>query len=300
MSATKLIDSDLLSLLEGRDLNIRSLKEGLFGGNRRSRRYGSSVEFADFRDYMPGDDLRRVDWSLYGRTDKLYLRQYVDERRQHHRVLLDCSASMAWGEPDKARYMLQLAAVLGYLAVSGMDIVSYYALQGKDCRPIGEPVHGRDAWYLATEKLAAVPFGGDSRLERSVCACPNPGRNDGTVFLISDLLTDSDWKSALDSLLERRQDVCLIRVLSRDELGPQLNGKLLLNDTEAQGADDPRNRRMEISRQRLRAYAEASAWLENDIRGFCAGRGIRFLQLCTDEDLSRVLFARAVESEMIQ
>lgn len=294
-----LIDSGLLALLEGRDLNIRSLTDGLFGGNRRSGLYGSSAEFADFRDYSPGDDPRRIDWNLYGRLDRLYLRLYKDERRQHHRVLIDSSASMAFGAPEKHHAALQMAAVLGYLAVNGMDVVSYYSLQGANCLPVGGPVSGREAWYQITELLDGLSCRGDTRIDEAVMNCPDPGHHSGITFLISDLLTDSDWKRAVDGLLQKNHDVCLIRVLSREEISPSFSGRLLLRDAEAADEADPRNRRMEISRRRLKAYAEAYRWLEADIRAFCAARRVRFLQFCTDEEMGRVLFTRSVESEMI-
>lgn len=295
-----LIEDDLIALLEGRDLQVRPMLGGLFGGNRRSARYGTSAEFADYREYMPGDDTRRIDWNLYGRFDRLYLRLYADERRQRHQVMIDCSASMAWGSPDKRRYALQLAAVLGYLAVSGMDTVRYYALEGGECRAIGPTVATRDAWYAATDRLAHLTCRGETKLQQAITSCPNPGRDDGTTFLISDLLTDSDWKAGIDWLLEKKRAVCLIQVLSPDEVKPPLYGSLRLLDRESRHSHDPRNPVLEVSSDRLRAYDEAYSWLERDIRTFCDARGVRFLSCRTDEPLSRMLFTRCVEAEIIQ
>ena len=144
MAKERLIDDGTVALLETRDLNIRNLMDGLFGGNRRSAYYGSSMEFADYRAYIPGDDPRRIDWNLYGRTDKLYLKLFTDERRQHHRVYIDGSASMSWGKPEKHLVALRLAALLGYLAVSGSDRVSWYALERDACRRVTEAVSNRE------------------------------------------------------------------------------------------------------------------------------------------------------------
>lgn len=300
MTKERLIDDATVALLESRDLNIRGLMGGLFGGNRRSAYYGSSMEFADYRPYIPGDDPRRIDWNLYGRTDKLYLKLFTDERRQHHRIYIDGSASMAWGKPEKHLTALRLAAMLGYLAVSGSDRVSWYALEQDECCRVTEPVSNRESWVFALDKLRALTCGGDTCMDVSVPSCPDPGFRDGISFLISDFLTDRDWKSAVDWLLSREREVCLIRVLSPDETVPDLRGKFRLQDAEAVGEDDERNFRIHIGKLRLRAYAEACIWLENDIRSFCDARGIRFFTCRTDEPVARILLDGAIQSEIIQ
>lgn len=300
MATKQLIDDETVALLESRDLNIRMLMDGLFGGNRRSAYFGSSMEFADYRAYVPGDDLRRIDWNLYGRLDKYFVKLFTDERRQHHRIYIDGSASMAWGEPEKHLTALRLAALIGYLAVSGTDRVTWYALEKTACRRVTETVSNREAWVLGLERLAALRCGGDTRMDVSVPRCPDPGYHDGVSFLISDFLTDRNWKAAVDWLLSRKREVCLVQVLSPDEIGPSLSGRLLLNDTEAAGEDDERNRRMEIGRQRLRAYAEAFEWLQNDIRSFCGARQVRFFMIPADMPMSRILYEGAIRSEMIQ
>lgn len=300
MDKRNLLDDEMIALLESRDLNIRSLMDGMFGGKRRSAYYGTSMEFADFREYAPGDDIRRIDWNLYGRLDKLYLKLFTDERRQHHRIYIDCSASMAWGKPEKHLTALRLAALIGYLAVSGMDKVSWYALEGNGCRSVTDAVSSRDALFTGLERLGEVQCGGETDIEASVASSPSPGYHDGISFIISDLLTDSDWKAAVDWLLYKKQEVCVIQVLSRDEMVPALSGKLYLMDSEAETEDDSRNRRMNIGRQRMLAYAAAYEWLENDIKSFCDKRQVRFFSVPTDEKLSRMLFDKAIRSEMIQ
>ena len=300
MANELLIDDGTLALLESRDLNIRTLMEGLFGGNRRSGHYGSSMEFADYRAYMPGDDPRRIDWNLYGRTERLYLKLFTDERRQHHRIYIDGSASMAWGRPEKHLTALRLAALLGYLAVSGSDRVSWYALEGDECRRVTEAVSNRENWVLALDRLGGLKCGGDTKMDVSVPRCPDPGYGDGVSFLISDFLTDRDWKSAVNWLLGREREVCLIRVLSEDETAPDAKGTYMLSDTEAEGEDDRRNFRMRIGRERLRAYAEACRWLEDDMRRFCDARRVRFFTCRTEESAARILYEGAIRSEMVQ
>ena len=160
----RMIDDEFLSMLESKDLQIHFPMSGLLGGTRRSNAYGSSVEFADYREYTPGDDLRRIDWNLYARFEKLYLRLTVDERQLHHRIYIDSSASMAWGGPSKGQMALKLAAALSFLAVRAMDRVSLYTVEGNRCRPIGRAFTGQNAFYEAVEGLNRVRFRGGSRL----------------------------------------------------------------------------------------------------------------------------------------
>jgi len=92
----KILDANFLSQLENMSLYLKNPMDGYFGGTRKSNTYGSTVDFADFREYMPGDDLRRIDWNVYGRFEKFYIKLFLDERQMHTQIFLDCSESMAW------------------------------------------------------------------------------------------------------------------------------------------------------------------------------------------------------------
>lgn len=295
----KVIDGAFLSMLEARDLKIRDPMNGLFGGNRRSKAYGSSTEFADFREYIPGDDLRRIDWNLYARFDKLFLKLFVDERQLHHRIYLDASASMDWGEPCKADIALKLAAAVGYLAVSAMDRVSFYAVHQQHCENLTQTVMGREAFYRAADVLNGLEFYGDGDLGSAISADQDLGHGDGLSFIISDFLTDTDWKTAVDQLLFHKREVHLIQVLSPDEIAPGMTGKVHLMDAEATCEEDRRNHRADISRAAVKAYQEAFAWHQKDIADFCASRQVGFISVCTDQSIEQMLFKKATEAEMI-
>ena len=295
----QVLDAGFLAMLEARDLKIRDPMNGLFGGNRRSKAYGSSAEFADFREYVPGDDLRRIDWNLYGRFEKLFLKLFVDERQLHHRIYLDASASMDWGKPSKADTALKLAAAMGFMAVSAMDRVSYFAVHKKDCVSMTQTVMGRDAFYRAADALNKLKFYGDGDLGTAITKDRNIGHGDGLSFIISDFMSDTDWKSAVDRLLFHKREVHLIQVLSPDEIAPGMTGKLFLQDVEAEKEDDPRNYRAEMSRAAMKAYKEAFKWHQQDIRDFCASRNVGFISVCTDQRIEQMLFKNATEAEMI-
>lgn len=296
----EIIDGAFISMLEARDLQIHKSMNGLFGGNRRSNSYGSSAEFADYREYAPGDDLRRIDWNLYGRFEKLFLKLYVDERQLHHRIYLDASASMDWGEPGKNHFALQLAAALGYLSVQGMDRVSFYAIHENTCDAVSRTIVGREAFYNAAGLLNHVKFYGDSDMGRAICSQENPGQGDGLSIIISDFLTDCDWQSAVDYLLYHGREVCLIQTLSRDEIAPGMSGKLMMLDTEALDEEDSRNYRTEITRSSVKAYAEALAYHQNQLRDFCNSRNVGFITACSDEKIEKILFQKATEVGLIK
>lgn len=296
----RVIDDSFIAMLESRDLRIQKPMDGLFGGNRRSAAYGSSAEFADFREYNPGDDLRRIDWNLYARFEKLMLKLFVDERQLHHRIYLDASASMDWGEPNKADAALKLAAALGFLSVQAMDRVTFYAIHENSCEDLCRTVVGREAFYNAAGILDRLKFFGEGDMGAAICGQEDPGKGDGLSVIISDFFTDSDWRSAVDRLLFLGREVHLIQVISRDEITPELSGKVLMLDAESFDEEDERNYRTEITRSSVKAYEEAFEFHQKELRDFCAARGVGFVTVCSDESIERMLFQKATEVGLIQ
>ncbi len=295
-----IIDGDFLSMLEGHDLCVEKALGGLFGGNRQSNAYGHSMEFAEYREYIPGDDLRDIDTNLYARFDKLFIKLFVDERQLHHKIYIDGSASMNWGKVNKGYTALRLCAALAYLAVLSSDRVSLNLMQGDKCEELCRPFTGRDSFYSAADKLNGVKFQGQTDILSAIESCEKLGYGDGISFIISDFLTDCDWKGAADRLLYNKREVCLIQILSRDEITPALSGKLNMLDSESIVEDDTRNYRADITRSSLKAYEKALAWYLNDIKSFCSSRKIRFISLCSDESVEKILFTSAVNEGLIK
>lgn len=298
-----IVDGGFIDLLDRLDLNVRELMDGRFGGTRRSKAYGSSPNFADFREYQPGDDLRRIDWNLYGRFEKLYLRLYEDERQLHHHIYIDCSASMDWGTPEKSWYALRMAVALSYLGVSAMDRVSVFLLRGGECLPLMKEertIVGRDAFYRAAEAMNRVQFSGEADIGEAVTSNPDKARGGGISYIISDFMTDSDWKAAAEQLRSNRRETVLIQVLARDELTPELSGKLMLLDSETEDEEDERNMRKEMTRSAFKAYAAALEWHQNDIHEFCASRQISFITTVTDIPIEKLLYREAATAGIIK
>ena len=295
MTMPRVIDQDFIAMLEGHDLSVKRLTTGLFGGNRRSKAYGSSAEFADYRSYAPGDDLRRVDWNLYARFGQLYLKLFVDERQLHHRIYFDTSASMDWGDPKKSHTALRLGAALGFLSVQAMDRVSFFALSGTSCTDLCGTIIGRDAYFRAMDALEGIPFRGDMDMGAAIMQNKETAYAGGLSVIISDFMTDSDWKGAVDSLLRQKREVHLVRVLSRDEIDPDIKGLFVLRGVEG-GSDDYRS---EFGKPHMDAYRKAFDYVTKDMQSFCASRGVGLFTVCTDEPIGQMLFEKAVSAGVI-
>ena len=251
-AASTLLSPELLARLEKMELVSRKVFRGRMKGERRSPRKGQSVEFADFRNYVPGDDLRFVDWNTYARLEKLFLKMFLEEEDLHFYALIDASSSMDFGTPTKLRFAVQLAAALGlHRAGAGRSG------EDRNHRPVGPRVRPRlprppqplaDARPPRTDRgekgsgifsdgasasglqqRLPTPFSPLAEGVKSFCL-RNSGK--GIVVLISDLMDKAGYESALRYLASRQMDVYVIHVLSPEEFEPDVQGDLRLVDCE--------------------------------------------------------------------
>ena len=279
------IDESFLSQLEQLGTILKNNVAGMFGGNRRSRNFGSSCEFADYRDYMPGDDVTKIDWNAYARFDKLYEKLYFDERQMHTRIYIDASRSMAHGSDDKAVCALKLAAAFAYLSVSEMDKVSIYAIRGNTLEEIAIGMVGKDSYLNCVGRLNALEFDSDSKISEAIVPS-TVGRGDGYSILISDFLTEENFEAAIDRFAEQKRDILCVQVLARDELNPQMRGKMHLFDSE----DGAKFFRKKIDQDVIRAYKDALKYVTDRIRSYCESRGGYYMLTPADAELSEIFF----------
>ena len=263
---------------------------GFFGGKHLVRTYGQTVEFADYREYMLGDDIRRIDWNLYSRFEKFFLKLFTDERQMHTQVFIDCSASMGKDNPAKAAYTVGIAAALGYLSVHNMDKVSYKLVKGEKSEDPFGTIVGKRAFFKAISELEDLTFDGESDLRSSVLSTQNTGNNDGLTVIISDFFTDSDWKNAVDYLCYKKRQVLLVQVLTPEEANPSYTGRVNLIDCETEDVGDSRNLRIKIYRTSQDAYDTAMQVHQEELRSFCNSRGATYVSVCTDQPIEKVLF----------
>jgi uncharacterized protein (DUF58 family) len=291
-----IINDDFISRLETIALYMQSQMKGYFGGIHRVKSYGSTVEFADFREYQLGDDIRRIDWNLYSRFEKYFIKLFVDERQMHTQIFLDCSASMGKQDKNKAHYLIKLVAALGFLSVQNMDKTSFMMMQGEYAEDLCGLVTGKESFYLSTADLENISFHGSTDIEAAITNIHDQSKNDGLSVIISDFLTESNWKKAVDYLLYHKRQVMLIQVLSPEEIDPLYNGRTFLKDIEAVDILDERNMKLRITKGNYLAYKEALKDYQAEIKQFCSKRGVRYFSVSSDSAIEELIFGRLMET----
>ena len=289
------IDEAFLSQLEQLGTLLKNNVAGMFGGNRRSKNLGSSCEFADYRDYMPGDDVTKIDWNAYARFDKLYEKLYFDERQMHTRIYIDASRSMAHGSEDKAEAAIRLAAAFAYLSISEMDKVSIYAIRGNRLEDIAIGMVGKDSYLGCVGRLNELEFDSDSKISEAIVPSA-VGRGDGYSIIISDFLTDENYEAAIDRFAEQKRDILCVQILSREELNPQMRGKMHLFDSE----DQAKFFRKKIDQDVVRAYKDALKYVTDRIRSYCESRGGFYMLTSADTELSEIFFDKFIDMGVVK
>lgn len=296
----KIIDDAFISQLETLTMNMLTPMKGYFGGSHKTNAYGNTIEFADFREYVLGDDLRRIDWNLYSRFEKHFIKLFVDERQMHIQLFLDCSASMARVSSQKEEYALRTIAALGYLSVHNMDKLSIYLMQDQNCVDLHGMIVGKDAYFNAVKKLEQAKFEGSTNISAAVSNCLNIGNNDGLTVIVSDFLTDNDWKKAVDYLLYRHRQVMLIQILDPIDIDPTYNGKIFLRDAESDNVLDSVNLKMRINPSTYKAYRTALAEYIGDMRAFCSSRGVDLITVKSDSSVEKLIFGKLAERSVVK
>lgn len=289
------INEEFLQQVEQLQTLIKNNVSGLFGGNHRTKSYGSSCEFSDYRDYMAGDDITKIDWNAYARFEKLYLKLYADERQMHTRIYVDASKSMAFGKGRKHVQALRIAAALAYISIHDMDKASIYAIRDKKAEDVVVNLLGRDSFTASIGALNDVQFEGDSFITDSVLTS-KVGYGDGLSVIISDFLTDNDYEGAIDYLVSKKRDVLCIQVLSKDELNPQASGKMHLFDSESPA----KSYRKHINKDIIRAYRAALEYTTGRIREYCAVRGAEYMLVPAEESVYKIFFDKLVSMGVLK
>ena len=266
-----LLSPSFLNRLEQLELVSRKVFLGQMRGERRSPRQGISVEFSDYRNYVPGDDLRFIDWNIYGRLDRLFLKLFLEEEDLHVYLLLDTSQSMAFGDPEKLHYAKQIAAALGYIGLTRSDRVIIESVAGDSSLKM-PPLRGKQQGLQMLEFLELLQTGGGASLAQSLrdFSVRNSGR--GIVVLISDLMDKDGYESGLRYLLAKQMDIYVIHLLSQEELNPDYQGDLRLVDSEDGDIAEITVNKPLVDRYKnhLKAYCD-------DIKNYCIRRGIFYL-----------------------
>lgn len=298
----ELLSPRLVSRLSHLDVSSRKVFAGKLKGERRSKKKGESVEFADHRPYVSGDDLRRLDWRLYGRLDRLFLKLFLEEEDLALHVVIDASASMDCGEPSKFLFAQRAAMALGYIGLANLNRVTVSVIggsmsalsPGEDQRPepgqAPMPLHvlrnlrgSRRTHDLGRFLLGVEPGGGASFTEAAKrIALARSGK--GVMIVVSDFLYKEGYEHGLRYLLGRGYDLFAVQVLSPQEVNPTLGGDLRLKDVEDGDAAE-----VTISSALLKRYkANLNGWCEQ-LKEFCARREITCLTVQSELPIDTLL-----------
>jgi uncharacterized protein (DUF58 family) len=269
--AKPLLDSLFLAKLEQLELVSRKIFLGVMKGERRSKKKGQSVEFADYRNYVKGDDLRFLDWNLYGRLDRLFIRLFREEEDLHFYLLIDNSLSMDFGTPSKLHYARQVAAALAFIGLVNMDRVVIEAFNERLTQSL-PAVRGRRSLFRVLDFLQKLEPAGPSNLRESLRSFSIKSSGKGVVVLLTDLMDKGGYEEALRYLVARQFDIYVIQILSQEETDPEILGDLKLIDVE-----DSDEAEVTVSGPLIQRYKHNLAAYQSSIQEYCNRRGITFL-----------------------
>jgi uncharacterized protein (DUF58 family) len=278
------IQTDTFGRFDRLSFVTRRTAGGGIGGEHWSRRRAPSTDFVDYRPYQPGDDFRRVDWNVFGRLGSLQVKLTEARERLDVVLVLDCSSSMAYGQPDKLGFAAQLIAALGYIGIARSDSVRIVCLAEPPaptgCGPFGRRARLPDL----VRHLSHVAPAGWLDVNAGLSACLPDDTHQPLVVVVSDLLTPAGVAPGLAALHARQTDLVVLHVVSPDEIDPRLAGEVELIDAETNEVLE-----VGVSLATLSAYrARFATWLE-ERAAECTIRGMRYARLVTDRPLASVV-----------
>jgi len=303
-----LLTPELLRRLEQFQLLAARRAKSSARGERRSRARGQSVEFADYRSYVPGDDFRYLDWNLFGRLERLFLKLYEEERELPVRIFLDASESMSFGEPRKFDFARQVAAAIGYVALSGFDRVSVIPFPAPTtigttgatgsvaelaARGALRSVRGKKSAIQFFQNLSVLSASGAANLNEALRRGALEARRAGLAIVLSDFLDPAGYESGLTALVGRGFQVDLMQILAPDELSPSNFGDLRLVDSETGATQE-----VTFGRYRLKAYQQTVQNFIQRLREFCQSRGISFFTVSSNIPLEELLLKQLRKAEV--
>jgi len=304
-----LLTPDLLRRLEQFQLLAARRAKSSAKGERRSKARGQSVEFADYRNYVAGDDFRYLDWNLYGRLEKLFLKLYEEERELPVRIFLDASESMNFGTPPKFDFARQIAAAVGYVALCGFDRVTVYPFPDLDlnnpnvdrqtlsneaaARGGLRAVRGRKSSMQFFQNLGALTAQGGCDFNESLRRGALAAKQAGVAVVLSDFLDPAGYEPGLNALIGRGFHINAVQILSPEELNPSTYGDLKLVDSETGAMQE-----VTFGKYRLKHYQQTVQNYCQRLREFCQARGMSFFSVSSDTSLEQLLLKQLRQAEV--
>jgi uncharacterized protein (DUF58 family) len=297
-----LFDESTLRKLEQLTLIADHVRVGVMKGDRRSKKRGTSIEFADYRNYTKGDDLRRLDWNVYARLERPFIKLLEEEEDLAVHLLVDASASMNWpddsaeaaDDENKLRYALKLTGALGHMALATGDMVTVTLLNSRGDRTWG-PFRGQGNSIRLFQFLESYEVGGLTDMNLSLRNYGLYGRRPGLLFLLSDLLSPNGYQDGVNSLQARGYEIGLIHLLSQDEVEPPVSGDLKLVDVET-GQDVE----ITLDAPTLALYQERLQSWQTEIAAYCAKRHLHYIPVVTNLSWEKLVVQTMREKGLVK
>jgi uncharacterized protein (DUF58 family) len=287
----KLFDAEFFKVLQNLNINIRKSASYGASGARKSRVKGTSVEFSDFREYVHGDDFRRIDWNAYGRFDKFFIKLFMEEREALINVFIDSSKSMNFGEPSKSTLALRLAAAFSYIALNNLDRVCINTLKSKELKST-EALSGKLMLQRVLSYLKNIELEGTTDINASIIK--KDFKSKGVSIILSDFFTDKGIADAVKYLTYKKQEVILIHILSSEELEPNYYGQVKLVDSETK-----EDRNIILNPSIMKAYKKQLAAFKNGLREVAAKYGAVYIEASSEESVDKIILEKFARSGIV-
>lgn len=281
-----LLTPDFLRRLDRLELETRRVLGGQVKGERRSKRKGIGLDFADHRHYSRGDDPRHLDWNIYARLERLFIKIFHEEQDLQCHLLLDTSLSMEFGDPNKLLFAKRLAAAIAYVGLRRQDRISLTCFNQVSGERFG-PARGRPHIRRLLGFLDKLKASGETSLFAACRECAQRVSQRAVIIVVTDLLDPAGFDGALRQLVRQSLDVFVIHVLAPQEVEPALRGHLELRDVETDHKVEitANERLLKIYRQHLDALCSAG-------QAFCLRRGMQYMLVRTDTPIEELVLMR--------
>lgn len=290
----KLFDAEFWNHLHRVRLAEGQRMSGGRSGGRRSAARGSSVEFADFREYIPGDDIRRIDWNAYGRMDRLYVKLFMQEQEGIYTIVADTSASMNYGSPSKAVAASRLAGAFGYVALHAQDrvrLASVYSRLPAEPQAKVEPgLTGMQSLHRYLDQVQRLSYEGQTDLWNSIRKISFPRR--GCTIILSDFMDKGADPSHMDTIAQvlkylrfQKQDIVLLCIAAEEELHPAFQGTVSLVDEETK-----EELKVTMTEKLLSEYGKQVEKYHTELQRLARRYQARWMEVTNTETVDQVIY----------
>jgi uncharacterized protein (DUF58 family) len=283
-----LLDPQLIARIGRLDFTSKKIFAGKLKGERRSKKRGESVEFADHRPYVSGDDIRHIDWNIYGRLDRLFLKLFLEEEDLSLHLVIDASESSACGEPNKFLYMQKLAMALGYIGLVNLNRVAATAIGEGGIASSIRDLRGRRRTQDLSRWICSLEPGGPSDFVNGAKRIALTRRGKGVMVVMSDFFLKEGYEDPLRMLVGRGYDVFAIQILSPQEVDPTGPGGIA-GDLRLKDVEDGDTAEITVSAPLLKRYKANLAAYCDRFRTFCARRDIMSMTVTTDTPVDTLI-----------